>query len=151
MAFYLCVHQEREISRVSSSSSKDTTLMASLGGGTPHLWPHLTLITSLKSLSPNTFTLGKGLQHRTLGWGHNSVSYTNQCPSFQTGLPKDSSHRPSVLHLFSTGSKPSSGSLEMAVNHIVPWEEVGPIRCCGPGYNDSFTVCGVPSCQLGHR
>ena len=32
--------------------------MASLGGGTPHLWPHLTLITSLKALSPNTVTMG---------------------------------------------------------------------------------------------
>ena len=99
--------------------------MASLGGETPPLRPHLTLITSLKALFPNTITLGEGLQHRNLRWGHNSVSYTNQCSSFQTGLPKDSSHRPSVLHLFSTGFKPSSGSLEMAIT-LFPGKKWAP-------------------------
>lgn len=39
-----------------SSDDKDTSPIAL--GPHPHDWPHLTLITSLKALSPNTVTLG---------------------------------------------------------------------------------------------
>ena len=56
VVFFLCFYvaeRERESSNLFSSSSKDTNSIKEA----PSLWPHLSLITSLRPLTPNAMTL----------------------------------------------------------------------------------------------